>query len=219
MDNREVVRCAKIPAVDGKKLREGGGIVMMESAMTTETMHAHEWMRVNDGNLEEEEADTECDDDKEVIQRRKTEEWRRLAEQYKQERKEAEEKLSAALVLVSKLEDDVHVKEVKADGDRNEMEELLAEKSTEVEKLKQSLKSKERDLELTIQKFTDELKLIDKEVERERKEREQQTEVAVVKVRVRVWMEDPSAHVIQLVDKALRQHKKNQAPILFIYLG
>ncbi|KAL3693993.1 hypothetical protein R1sor_007644 [Riccia sorocarpa] len=181
LDNREVVRCAKIPAVDRKKLREGGGILM-----TTETMHdvaypeSHEWMRVNDGNLGqtmEEEADTECDDDKGVIQRRKTEEWRRLAEQYKQERKEAEEKLSDALVLVSKLEDDVHVKEVKADGDRNEMEELLAEKSAEVEKLKQSLKSKERDLELTIQKFTDELKLIDKEVERERKEREQVMEL------------------------------------------
>ncbi|BFI10982.1 hypothetical protein MPTK1_3g19420 [Marchantia polymorpha subsp. ruderalis] len=147
-----------------------------------ETLQSPDPCYTNMGNLVQvtgEVADIECEEEKvKERQREKAiEDWRQVAEQHKQERKETENKLSAALILVKNLEQNIKVQEAEMEEERNRMDSLMSKKSAELEKLKQSLKSKERDLEVTIQKFTDELKMIDKEVERERKEREQVMEI------------------------------------------
>ncbi|KAL2633713.1 hypothetical protein R1flu_005192 [Riccia fluitans] len=219
VDGPEVTDCAKISVVDEVKLRKEGRKEVTNSASATEPMHdagcrigSDDRMYIKVGNLissMEEVVDNECEDEKIMVQRRKTEEWKRLAEQDKQEMKETEKKLSAALDLVSKLEED-----------RKEMEGLLAEKSVEVEKLRDCLKSKERDLDVTIQKFTDELKLIDKEVERERKEREQVMElhfaskrqlVSDMKAKEESWEKalEVRNHELQMIADQLKTKQKD----------
>lgn len=93
-------------------------------------------------------------------------------EQLKDERKELENKVADALTLMEDLREQIKAKEGQMEWERKQMDLILVAKTDEVEHLKKLLSSKEHEIEVNVQKFKDEMNLIQKEVEKERKERE-----------------------------------------------
>eukprot|EP00250_Pteridium_aquilinum_P018627 c24148_g1_i3 orf=239-4345(+) len=93
-------------------------------------------------------------------------------QQLKDERKELEKKVADALSLMEDLKKQIKAKEGQIERERKQMDLILNSKTDEVEHLKTLLNSKDHEIERIVQKFKEELNLIQKEVEKERKERE-----------------------------------------------
>ncbi|CAM6103296.1 unnamed protein product [Calypogeia fissa] len=104
-------------------------------------------------------------------------ERKELEESFQKERQDMEKRISDTTASMEMVKMDMAAREAEMEAEKKQIEGLLMQKATEVEKLNFQIKSKEHDMEVTVQKFMDEVRLIDKEVEKERKEREQVMEL------------------------------------------
>ncbi|KAI5063085.1 hypothetical protein GOP47_0021632 [Adiantum capillus-veneris] len=93
-------------------------------------------------------------------------------QQLKDERKELETKVVDALGLMEGLREQIKEKEGQMERERKQMDLILNVKEEETEQLKTMLKNKDLVIERSVQKYKEEMDLIQKEVEKERKERE-----------------------------------------------
>lgn len=110
--------------------------------------------------------------EQERLERERTE-VRIGTEHLKDERRELERKVADALSLMEDLKGQIKEKEGQMEWERKQMELILVAKTDEVENLKVLLRSKEQEANISLQKFKDDMQLIEKEVEKERKEREE----------------------------------------------